>query len=64
MGEGGFSLPANGRIISMFVEWQRRAGGRGRGSLYLVRMTTAEGGGRGCVWERGLQQESQGGTQG
>lgn len=36
----------------MFVEWQRRAGGRGRGSLYLVRMTTAEGGGR-AVWGKG-----------
>lgn len=57
-GRGG-SLPAN-------VEWQRRAGGPGWGSLYLVRMTTAEGGGRavcgeGCDgregWEGGPRGE-------
>lgn len=53
MGEGGFSLPANGRIISMFVEWQRRAGGAGTGFTLLGEDDHGGGGRKGLCEGKG-----------
>lgn len=62
VGRGVF-LPAIGRIVSMLIEWQRRAGGPGWGSLYLVRMTTARGEEGLCVG-RAATGEREGGVPG
>lgn len=63
VGRGVF-LPAIGRIVSMLIEWQRRAGGPGWGSLYLVRMTTARGEEGLCVGRAATGEREGGGPRG
>lgn len=64
-GKGGFSLPANGRIISMFVEWQRRAGGAGTGFTLLGEDDHGGGGRKGlCVGKGAATGVPRGGPKG